>query len=66
MFINEKSGKITKDYEVLAVLGRGGYGEVRKVIHKITRDVRAMKIIRKEACDEWQMKTLSNEINILK
>ena len=36
MFINEKKGKIGNDYEVLAVVGKGGYGEVKKVVHKIT------------------------------
>ena len=45
MFINEKKGKITADYDVLEVIGKGGYGEVKKVIHKITGDIRAMKII---------------------
>ena len=66
MFINEKKGKITNDYEVLAVIGKGGYGEVKKVIHKITGEVRAMKIIKKESCDEGYLKSLGNEINILR
>mmetsp|Transcript_16089 Transcript_16089/g.11605 ORF Transcript_16089/g.11605 Transcript_16089/m.11605 type:complete len:81 (+) Transcript_16089:969-1211(+) len=66
MFINEKKGKIVNDYEVMMVMGRGGYGEVKKVVHKLTGEVRAMKTIRKEACDEWHLKTLTNEINILK
>lgn len=64
MFISEKRGKITNDYDILTVLGKGGYGEVKKVIHKITGDVRAMKIIRKESCDESYLKSLGNEINI--
>lgn len=64
MFICEKRGKITNDYEVQAVIGKGGYGEVKKVIHKITGDVRAMKIIKKESCDESYLKSLGNEINI--
>ncbi|CDW73027.1 protein kinase domain containing protein [Stylonychia lemnae] len=66
MFIHEKKGKITNDYEVLAVIGKGGYGEVKKVIHRLTGDVRAMKIIKKESCDEGYLKSLSNEINILR
>jgi len=66
MFISEKKGKITNDYEILATLGKGGYGEVKKVIHKLTGDVRAMKVIKKESCDEGYLKTLSNEINILR
>lgn len=66
MFINEKKGKVTNDYEILSLIGKGGYGEVKKVIHKITAEVRAMKIIKKESCDEGYLKSLSNEINILR
>ena len=66
MFINEKRGKVTTDYDIHGVIGKGGYGEVKKVVHKITGDIRAMKIIKKESCDEGYMKTLSNEINILR
>lgn len=66
MFISEKKGKITSDYEILGVIGKGGYGEVKKVIHKITQEVRAMKIIRKESCDESYLKSLGNEIQIMR
>lgn len=66
MFINEKRGKITNDYDIQSVIGKGGYGEVKKVVHKLTGDVRAMKIIKKENCDEGYLKTLGNEINILR
>lgn len=66
MFINEKKGKITNDYEVKESVGKGGYGEVKKVIHKITGELRAMKIIKKESCDEVYLKSLSNEINIMR
>ncbi len=35
--VNEKMGKISKDYTLLnPPLGRGSYGEVRKAIHKTT------------------------------
>ena len=66
MFINEKKGKITNDYDVQNTIGKGGYGEVKKVIHKLTGEVRAMKIIKKESCDETYLKSLQNEINILR
>ncbi len=66
MFVSEKKGKVSNDYDILAVVGKGGYGEVKKVIHKLTGDVRAMKIIKKESCDEGYLKSLSNEINILR
>ena len=66
MFISEKKGKITNDYEILSTIGHGGYGEVKKAKHKLTGDIRAMKIIKKESCDEGYLKSLSNEINILR
>ena len=44
-FITEKTGKVTKDYQILNLLGKGSFGEVKKVIHKLTGDIRAMKII---------------------
>ncbi len=47
-------------------MGKGGYGEVKRVIHKITGETRAMKIIKKESCDESYLKSLTNEINILR
>ncbi len=52
MFINEKRGKVTNDYNILETIGKGGYGEVKKVIHKITGETRAMKIIKKESFDD--------------
>lgn len=66
MFINEKRGKVSNDYEVHETIGKGGYGEVKKVVHKITGETRAMKIIKKESCDEGYLKSLTNEINILR
>ena len=37
-----------KDYQVMEILGKGTYGEVKKVVHRLTKDVRAMKIIKKD------------------
>ena len=64
--IQEKKGKIAHDYNVLELLGKGGFGEVKKVVHRLTKDVRAMKIIKKDKCDENYLATLTNEIKILK
>jgi calcium-dependent protein kinase len=66
IMIQEKRGRITKDYQILELLGKGGFGEVKKVIHRLTRDVRAMKIIKKDKCDENYLATLTNEIKIMK
>lgn len=64
--ISNKTGKITNDYQVLNLLGKGGFSEVKKVVHKLTGDVRAMKIIKKEGVDEQFISILNNEIKILK
>ena len=66
MFISEKKGKVTKDYNIMAVIGNGAYGEVKKVVHKLTQQERAMKTIKKEGCSEGYLKSLGNEINILR
>ena len=66
MFVSEKKTKITNDYDILNTIGQGGYGSVKKVVHKITGEVRAMKMIKKESCDESYLKSLTNEINILR
>ena len=57
-FVTEKMGKITKDYQLLnPPLGKGyyylikiigGFGEVRKAIHRETGLQRAVKIISKD------------------
>lgn len=57
-----------KLYEVINLLGAGTYGQVYKVKHKETKELRAMKVINiKEAVKNLQEEsTLINEINILK
>jgi len=57
---------VSNDYDILESVGKGGYGEVKKVVHKITGETRAMKIIKKESCDEKYLESLTNEINILR
>ena len=47
-------------------LGTGAFGEVRKCMHKATRSVRAVKIIRKEAMNADQAKSFQYELAILK
>lgn len=62
----EKKGKVANDYLIMETLGKGGYGEVKKVVHKVTGETRAMKIIAKESCDEGYIQSLMNEITILR
>lgn len=48
VFVHEQKGKIKSRYRVLETLGKGSYGEVKKIQHKATGEFRAMKIICKE------------------
>ena len=57
---------MANDYFIMETLGKGGYGEVKKVVHKVTGETRAMKIVQKESCDEGYIKSLMNEIQILR
>jgi calcium-dependent protein kinase len=55
-------------YDSLKVLGEGAFGKVEKVKHKISKQIRAMKVIHK---DQIQLgsedeQALINEINIVK
>lgn len=56
-----KKGKVTRDYKVLNTLGKGGFGEVKKVINKTTQDIRSMKIIKKSTIDESYISNLGSE-----
>ena len=64
--IVERKGNISKYYQVLESVGKGAFGEVKKVLHKLTKDIRAMKIIKKDKCDKNYLNNLYSEINILK
>jgi serine/threonine protein kinase len=66
VFVHEQKGKIKARYRVLETLGKGSYGEVKKIQHKATGEYRAMKIIRKEDVTQQYMDSLINEIDILK
>ena len=66
LFINEGKGKIEQKYELLETLGQGGYGLVRKVRHKLTQELRAMKIIHIDQYDTTTLNCIQNEIEILK
>jgi calcium-dependent protein kinase len=66
VFVKEQKGKIESKYKVLETIGKGSYGEVKKILHKTTNELRAMKIIRKEDMSKESLETLMGEINILK
>ena len=60
--ISDKKGISLKDYQVVEVLGKGAKGEVKKVVNKLTNEVRAMKIIKKDRLDD-KHSTLEKELN---
>ena len=60
--ISHKTSNITKEYTFGKVIGTGSYGQVRLAVHKLTKQVRAVKIIQKAKVN---IKALLNEINIL-
>jgi hypothetical protein len=35
-FVNENKSRVRNNYEELEAIGKGGYGEVKKVLHKLT------------------------------
>ena len=44
----------------------GAFGEVRKAIHKITGQQRAIKMIKKKLAKQEELDKLINEVNMLK
>jgi calcium-dependent protein kinase len=67
MMVSHRKNPIEVTYEVLEVIGKGGYGEVKKVKHKELDVIRALKVIKKSRYKSPQeLKMIKNEINIMK
>lgn len=67
IFVDKKRySKIKNSYILKEYLGKGAYGIVQKVIHKLSGDVRAMKSISREFLQSGEEKKLDKEIEILK
>ena len=67
MMASARKNPIEKNYELLEVIGKGGYGEVRKVKHKQLDIIRALKTITKKRYSTPQeIKMIKNEINLMK
>ena len=62
--ILEKEGMITDTYKIMETLGRGSFGEVRKIVHLSSKRVYAMKIINKS--NYSGIEDIINEIEVLK
>jgi len=66
-FVTEKAGNIERTYKIGTTLGTGAYGLVKKVTHRPTGAIRAMKIINKGSMSrEEEVNKFLNEISILK
>ena len=59
-------GDLYSNYELCNYIGKGGFGRVYKVRHKLSNQYRAMKIIQCKSSSENHSETINKEINILK
>ncbi len=67
MLVSERRNPIEINYEVLEVIGQGGFGVVKKVKHKELDVIRALKIIRKSKYkSNAELKMIKNEISVMK
>jgi calcium-dependent protein kinase len=67
MLVSHRRNPIEVNYEVLEVIGKGGYGEVKKVKHKELDVIRALKVIKKSRYKSAaELKMIKNEISIMK
>jgi calcium-dependent protein kinase len=67
MMASERKNPIEKNYEILEIIGKGGFGEVKRVKHKQLDIMRALKIIKKSKyTTAAELKMIKNEINNMK
>ena len=65
--MKEGTGDLYSNYELLNYIGKGGFGRVYKVRHKLSNQFRAMKIIKCKADNPHSNSTeILKQINILK
>jgi len=66
-FVRKMSCKITTDYKLSdKALGKGGFGEVRKGIHKASGLKRAVKMVQKKDLKDDEKDRLIDEVETLK
>lgn len=66
LFVTKTEGTLRDMYKIGQVLGEGAFGEVRLCTHRVTKEKRAVKVLKKEAMDEKEQATMLSEINILR
>jgi calcium-dependent protein kinase len=67
MLIQERKNPIESTYEIFEVIGKGSYGEVKKVRHKALNVIRALKIIKKTKYKSAaEIRLIKNEIQTMK
>lgn len=67
MLVSERKNPIEINYEVLEIIGQGGFGVVKKVKHKELDVIRALKIIKKSKYkSNAELKMIKNEIHVMK
>lgn len=67
MLVSERRNPIEINYEIMEVIGKGGFGEVKKVKHKELDVIRALKVIKKSRYKTAsEIKMIKNEIAIMK
>ena len=67
MLVSERRNPIEINYEILEIIGKGGFGEVKKVRHKELDVIRALKVIKKQKYKTpAEIKMIKNEIAVMK
>ena len=65
-FVKEGTGDLYANYELGDYIGKGGFGRVYSVKHKISGQLRAMKIIKCKSNSESHLSSIKKEIEVLK
>lgn len=66
-FVTEKKGKLRDSYRIGNKLGDGAFGSVRKITHRVTGEIRAVKTIHKKNLrSEEERHTFFNEVSVLR
>ena len=65
-FVTEKNYRITKDYDIIGKIGHGAFSQTFKARHKITKQVRCIKKLKKKDFKKEEQEKLIEEVLILK